>query len=173
MTEITKYDLKYVVKTYASFSLNNSDMHPVEITARLNLNPLSIEVKGELISLPKGGGYIAGENHWYIRSISDSLDVNIHLTELLELIEPIAYKLEKSMGHPEFTITYLNNYLYAGSGPTIESEIVARVGKLNASLAFDIYQVDQDLSEEEENAAFSRITRNELNDLLNRNNNNE
>lgn len=171
MADISKYDLKYVVRTYASFSLSNSDMHPKEITERLNLNPLSIEVKGEWIGLPKGGGYFAEENHWYIRSTSDSLDINIHLSELLDLIEPIANKFETSMGYPEFTITYLNNYLYAGSGPTIESEIVARIGKLNATMSFDIYQVDQDLTEEEKNSKFRRITRNELNNLLNGNKN--
>ena len=167
MNDISKYDLRYVTEAYASFSLTGFEMNPNEISQKLNLTPLSVEVKGEPIELPKGGSYLSEENMWHIRSSVNSLDVNDHLKELLDRLETNEADLDESMGKSVFTVTYLNNYLYAGSGPTLESEVVARIGKFNAEIAFDIYQVDQELTEEEENAEYRRLTRDEVNEIFN------
>lgn len=47
-------------------------------------------------------------------------------------------------GQPTFAVMWKGNYLYAGSGPFYDADVIMRIASWRAELIQDIYQVDQE-----------------------------
>ena len=60
-------------------------------------------------------------------------------------------------GERSFNVLWKGNYLYAGSGPFYEADVVAEVAELDAAIWQGIYQVDQADEELETESEFKRI----------------
>jgi hypothetical protein len=92
-------------------------------------------------------------------SASNSKDINDHLRQLLVRLGAAKAPFDPEWGEPQFGILWKGNYLYAGSGPFYEPDVIAGVAGLGAALYQDIYQVDQDDSEVENKSEVRRIPR--------------
>ncbi len=130
---------------------------PDEITARLGITPDEVCVKGEPQPTRLNTEWRAPFSSWSIVSSSSSKDINDHLRQLLVRLGPAKPLFDLDWGEPSFDVLWKGNYLYAGSGPFYEPEIIAGVASLSAALYQDIYQVDQDGSEIENKSEFQRI----------------
>lgn len=52
--------------------------------------------------------------------------------------------MRTEFGRPSFSVTWFGNYLYAGSGPYYEADVLRGIASWDAMLWHDIYQVDQE-----------------------------
>jgi hypothetical protein len=67
---------------------------------------------------------------------------------LIHRLAHVAPNYPPELGAPSFSVLWVGNYLYAGSGPFFEADVIAGVARLKASLYQDIYQVDEGLEED-------------------------
>lgn len=160
--EYSEFHLNTIVKVEAYFAFNNFDFHPDLITKELGIKPDKIDVKGDPRETIPGKSIITPFNSWGVKSNSDSKDINFHIKQLLTRLKGLESKMNPKFGAPYFGILYKSNYLYAGSGPYFEPEVIQGIAKFKAEMVFDIIQVDQDLSEEEPKSRFRRLTREDL-----------
>lgn len=163
---LSEFQQSTIVHVEASFGFCFFDVHPDDITKALVMEPDEVQIRGTTRQLPHGPSIINSFNSWGILSTSISKDVNEHLREILRRIDGKELLLNPDFGIPNFGIVYKSNYLYSGTGPVIDRDVLQGIFKFKGELSFDIYQVDQELSEEEKNVTFRRMTRQELRDLL-------
>jgi hypothetical protein len=130
-----------VVRAYFGFSEFECD--PQEITSTLGVVPIEIQRKGEQRTLRNGHEITIPYNSWSIESNSDSKDINVHLRQLLQRLEGLEHRIQAEW-KPYFSILWKGNYLYAGSGPFYEHDVLAGIVRCGADLWQDIYQVDDD-----------------------------
>ncbi len=100
-------------------------------------------IKGEVRRLRNGHIVKNQWNSWGIKSNSDSKDVNVHIRELLDRIMPVRARIREEWD-PSFGVVWKGNYLYAGSGPYYERDVLEGIAMLDAELYHDIYQIDDD-----------------------------
>jgi hypothetical protein len=131
-----------IVGVKVSFDLSRFDCSPDEISSALGLSPDHVLVKGEKRTIPSGHEVVNEWNCWSIDSRSTSKDVNEHIRELLERLRLAAKSIRPEWG-PSFNVVWRGNYLYAGSGPFYERDVVAGIAELRADLWQDIYQIDE------------------------------
>lgn len=139
-----------ILRVEASFGFSAFECAPEAITSAIGLQPDETRLKGE--RRPVLGGrrtFVVPFSSWHITSGSPSKDVNVHLRQLLARLEPARRPFDPAWGTPSFGVTWKGSYLYAGSGPFYEADVIAGVAFLGAALHQDIYQVD----DEDENAA--------------------
>jgi len=131
-----------IVKVKVSFGFSHFDCSPDEISNALGLTPDHLLVKGEKRMIRSGHEVVNKWNSWSIDSQTDSKDVNEHIRELLERLQAVAKSIRPGWD-PSFNVVWKGNYLYAGSGPFYERDVVAGISALGAELWQDIYQVDE------------------------------
>jgi hypothetical protein len=137
-----------IIEAKASFGYGQFDCDPDTITRTLGIPPDEIMRKGDRHTIPSGKIIKRPFNSWGIISRSTSKDVNVHLRELLNRLGE-RYELgKKEWGSPSFGIVWKNNYLYAGTGPFFESDILEGIARWKADLYQDIYYVDQGQDEQ-------------------------
>jgi hypothetical protein len=133
-----------IVGVSASFGFSGFSCEPEEITAFLQIEPSEVMVKGEARPIRGGLTIRTVESSWYVESTEDSKDVNVHLRHLLSRIPTGNLPFPEQFGPPSFSVLWKGNYLYAGSGPFYESDVLIGIARLNAMLWHDIYQIDED-----------------------------
>jgi hypothetical protein len=144
-----------ILKVRAGFGFSDFACDPGEITEALGLEPDTLSRKGEEFLLPTGKTGVRPFNSWGITSRSESKDVNVHLRDLLNRLEGKEGTLQAEFGTPSFGVTWKGNYLYAGSGPFYEADVLMGIARFGAELWQDIYQVDQE--DEVGSGRFQRI----------------
>jgi len=130
-----------ILKVSATFGFSGFNCDPSEITEALAVEPVETLRKGEPRHTKWGKTVVIQENSWVIESSSKSKDVNEHLRELLGRLAG-RESIVRPEWNPAFSVLWKNSYLYAGSGPFYESDVVKGIASLNASLWQDIYQID-------------------------------
>jgi len=148
-----------ILKVRASFGFFNFSCDPDEITRAFAVEPDRLDRKGEIRKLPKGRERIVDIQCWSISSDLDSKDVNEHVRQILRRIEGRQHALKPEFGQPSFDVVWKNSYLYAGTGPFYEADVLAGIASWNAMLYQDIYQVDQTENENPGPDGFQRIPR--------------
>lgn len=148
-----------ILKARASFRFFNFEYDPDEITKAMGFDPDRIDRKGKIRQLPSGRESEMLFNIWEIDSQGESKDINDHLRMILRRIEGKQKRLKPEFGPPSFDVLWKCNYLYAGSGPFYEPDVIAGIASWGAILYQDIYQVDQDDSEISSKSMFERIPR--------------
>lgn len=133
-----------IVFVSASFGFSGFECPPADITDLLQLQPAEVMVKGEPRQLRSNRTIETVESSWCVTSSCDSKDVNVHLRELLGRIPDSQFPTPAHFGPPSFSVVWKGNYLYAGSGPFYESDVLAGISRLGAMLWHDIYQIDDD-----------------------------
>ncbi len=146
-----------IIKVGASFGFSDFDCSPDAITASLGLQPDSVRVKGDRRTLRNGRIFTVPFSSWSINSSSPSKDVNDHLRELIGRLGDCGRRFQSEWNEPFFGVLWKGNYLYAGSGPFYERDVLEGVASLGASLFQDIYQVDEETSQVESGQRFQRI----------------
>ena len=131
-----------IIKVGAYFVCSDFTESPDEITDALGIEPNDIRRKGDLRKLKNGKEIEERTNQWSIESSSDSKDINIHVRQLLHQLEG-KEGLVKNTWNPSISILWKGNYLYAGSGPFYEKDVIEGIAKIGAELWQDIYHEDE------------------------------
>jgi len=130
-----------IVKVRADFGFSQFAVDPSEITSVLGIPPSDLRRKGEE-RIIAGKPFIVPFNNWLISSSSESKDINVHLRELLDQVLPISERFRPDWNTPSFSVLWKGTYLYAGSGPFYEPDVIHGIAQIGADLWQDIYQVD-------------------------------
>ena len=134
-----------IIEVEATFGFDSFSCSPDEITRNFGIEPDDVRVKGDTRTVAGGRRTITVPfSSWSIASRCDSKDVNEHLRELLSRLVPARRPIHPSWGEPSFGVLWKGNYLYAGSGPFYEPDVIAGICAWEASLYQDIYQIDQE-----------------------------
>ena len=141
---LSEFYASTILKAAASFGFAEFSCDPDEITRAFGIAPEEICRKGERRITRGGHEFVTPFSAWSIQSEDDSKDINEHLRVLLRRIDSkqALYKVE--FGPPAFGVTWKCNYLYAGSGPFYEADVIAGIASWHGELFQDIYQVDQE-----------------------------
>jgi hypothetical protein len=132
-----------IIEVGAGFGYSNFECDPAEITRALEITPDNVVLKGEKW-VAFGKTRTRPFNSWEITSQSTSKDVNVHLRELLNRLGDRNKLARSHWGTPSFSIVWKNNYLYAGTGPFFEVDVISGIARWKAELYQDIYQIDQE-----------------------------
>jgi hypothetical protein len=144
---ISDFHASTIVKVRAYFGFSEFACDPDEITRSLGVVPDEVERKGQ-VRIVRGDREVRRLwNDWTIISRAESKDINDHFRELLARLDGMASRIRADFGPPSFSVLWKGNYLYAGSGPFYEADVIAGIAGLKAMLWQDIYQVDQEESE--------------------------
>jgi hypothetical protein len=166
MMALSEFYESTIIEAKASFGYSNFECDPDTITRTLGITPDGTMRKEEEHLLATGKIFVRPFNSWYITSRSTSKDVNVHLRELLERLGQRYELVMSEWGSPDFGITWKNNYLYAGTGPFFEPDVLQGIARWKAELYQDIYQVDQDQEEAPGTEQLHRLSREELRSIL-------
>ena len=132
-----------ILKVGATFGFGDFACPPAEITTRLRIDPDEVIVKGEKTTL-KGRVFERPFSSWGISSTCESRDVNDHLRQLLKRLEVVNVPFDPLWGEPSFGVLWKCNYLYAGTGPFYDPDVLQGISRYAAALYQDIYQVDEE-----------------------------
>lgn len=141
---ISDIDALTVILVRVYFGFDEFACDPDEITEALKLQPDEVRRTGEFRTVGGGREIRERSNSWTLVSRVDSKDVNDHVRELLERLGSANDHFRPEFGRPSFSVLWKGNYLYAGSGPSYESDVIAGIASLGAELWQDIYQIDQE-----------------------------
>ena len=141
MTQLSDFYLSTIVAVRASFGFSKFACLPEEISLALGLEPTDARREGEN-RVVRGKLFRVPFSTWSLSSTSGSKDVNVHLRELLDRVQPVARSIEARWNAPAFSVMWQGTYLYAGSGPFYEADVVRGIASLRADLWQDIYQID-------------------------------
>src|SRR5262245_5221767 len=128
-----------IINVKATFGFSEFDCNPDEITQALGVVPDEVGLKGQVRQIRGGREIRQLWNSWTIQSRSESKDINDHLRELLTRLNGLAGGIRKDFGSPWFSVLWRGSYLYAGSGPFYEADVIAGIAGLGAMLWQDIY----------------------------------
>ena len=144
---LSEFHESTILKTDAAFGFDNFACSPEDITERLGLNPDETRTKGEFRTRRDGSRLVVPFSTWSIASNSMSKDINEHLRELLARLRVAKLPFSPDWGEASFGVLWKSNYLYAGTGPFYEPDVLCGIAALGAALYQDIYQVDEELDE--------------------------
>jgi hypothetical protein len=119
------------------------DCDPDHITSVLQIQPDLVLRAGDTRELRGGKRIRNPTSQWALDSRSISKDVNVQIRDILERLDPVAHRIEPSW-NPFFNVIWKGNYLYAGSGPFYERDVLAGIARIGGELFQDIYQIDRD-----------------------------
>ncbi len=149
-----------IVKVSATFGFSGFKCPPEVITKALSISPDEIAVKGSKRILRNGHETICPVTYWSLESRSKSKDINVHIKGLLARIAGRQNMLRREFGRPSVSVTWFGNYLYAGSGPFYEADVLQQIASWGAMLWHDIYQVDQEANQPIGKLGLQRIPKN-------------
>jgi hypothetical protein len=132
-----------IIKVSVIFGFDGFACDPDEITASLRISPDGVGRKGSKRRLRNGQETIQPISYWSIVSRSKSKDVNVHIREVLARVAGRQSKVKPEFGCPGVSVTWFGDYLYAGSGPFYEADVIQTMASWKARLWHDIYQIDQ------------------------------
>jgi hypothetical protein len=155
--ELSDFYQSTIILVRAYFGFSDFSCNPDEITTALGIEPDEVIVKGSKRTLRNGRITENLSNSWSICSRNASKDVNVHIRELFQRFAGKEEAIRKDFGNPSFSVLWKGNYLYAGSGPFYEADVIKGIATLGANLWQDIYQVDQSDDEIEYKNQFRRI----------------
>ncbi len=142
------FHTSHIRRVHVDFELMAPDLDPVQVTTTLNVKPTATANRGDERWNLKGKQLQPHDAGWWKLTTADSVnskDVNEHLRYLLEILLPHCESILSfaKNGKTHFDVLWESTYLYAGTGPIINSEHIAGIASLQADIGFDIYQVDE------------------------------
>jgi Domain of unknown function (DUF4279) len=151
MSNVDELYFSHIGRVGVDFVVSAKDLDPNIMTRVIQVEPASSakcgderkDYKGRPLPKPSDEGF------WTISSKEKILskDVNEHCIFLLGLLLPhqdsILDILRNINGNAYFDILWESSYLYAGTGPILSKEVIKGICLLNASIGFDIYQIEE------------------------------
>lgn len=141
---ISEFHASTILEVGASFGFSNYSCGSDEITSHLGIKPDEVRIQGTHRITKTGSKINTPLNSWSISSTCKSKDINEHIRNLLLRLEERKALPLPEWGEPSFGILWKGNYLYAGSGPFYEPDVMAGIASYGAALYQDIYQVNQE-----------------------------
>jgi len=141
--------VSHIRKVEVGFIISGKNLNPQEITNALGIQPDHSAACGDERRNLKGALLAPhDEGFWRLDTCAkvQSKDINDHFRYLLSLLLPhqdAILKLSQE-GDIYFDILWQSTYLYAGTGPIIDRDCLQGVSQLQASMGFDIYQIDDE-----------------------------
>lgn len=137
-----------IVSVAVTFSVSAPDLDPQSISEATGIAPTATARRGDERRNVRGQLLTPETEGWWALSTRDrieSRDVDDHFRDLLKLLVPYRAVLCSfaAQGETYFDVVWKSTYLYAGSGPLLAADVIAGVASLDASIGFDIYQVDK------------------------------
>lgn len=138
----------HIRKVKVGFIISGHSLNPNIVTERLNIEPDGAAQKGDERLNPLREKLTPHtEGFWRIDTENKvhSKDINEHLHHLLDRLLPHRDQILQfaQMGETFFDVLWQSTYLYAGTGPVIDGENLQGIAQLQASIGFDIYQIDE------------------------------
>ena len=141
--------LSHIRKVAVGFIISGKNLTPQEITNALGLQPDHSAARGDERRNLEGALLAPHDNGFWRLDTDDkvnSKDINDHFRYLLSILLPhrdAILKLSQE-GDIYFDILWQSTYIYAGTGPIIDRDCLQGVSQLQASMGFDIYQIDEE-----------------------------
>jgi hypothetical protein len=154
---ISDFYASTIIEVRAYFGFDHFDCDPLDISSALQIEAGEIRRIGEKRCLPNGHEMKNPFNSWSIESEGLSKDINDHLRQLLSRLIGKNKLLEERFGKPSFSVLWKGSYLYAGSGPFYESDVLSGIAVFGANLWQDIYQIDQPDKEIDNNSECTKL----------------
>ena len=140
----------HIGKVEVSFCLSAPHLGTSELSDLLKILPDSYAKRGDKRKNRQGLDVpgVEEKGYWILSSKGriNSKDINDHFGILFHYLLPVRHEicnfLKSSDSEAYFDVFWESSYLYAGTGPILSDETVKNVSELNASIAFDIYQID-------------------------------
>ncbi|MFC1662399.1 DUF4279 domain-containing protein, partial [Gemmatimonadota bacterium] len=129
---LSEFHESTIVEVKAAFGFFDFECEPSMITETLGMEPDSAFQKGESFLLRGGKTSQRLHSSWTVSSASESKDVNEHLRQLLSRLEGTQGLFRTEFGVPAFYITWKGSYLYAGSGPFYEVDVLKGIARFGA-----------------------------------------
>jgi hypothetical protein len=141
--------LSHIRKVAVGFIISGKNLNPQEITNALGLQPDLSATRGDEQRNLKGAllaPYDAGFWRLDTKAKVQSKDINDHFRYLLSILLPHrdAILNLSQEGDIYFDVLWQSTYLYAGTGPIIDRDSLQGISQLQASMGFDIYQIDEE-----------------------------
>ena len=146
---INELHASHIRRVKVGFILSGEKLSPAEITESLGIEPDHSANRGDerrgyrgVLIAPHSEGFWRIDTEGKVQS----KDINDHLRFLLGRLLPHEEKIVRFVeaGYESFVdVLWESTYLYAGTGPLIESECIVGIGRLKAGMGFDIYQIDE------------------------------
>jgi len=142
-------NVSHIRKVEVGFIISGKNLNPQEITNALGIQPDHSAACGDERRNLKGALLASHDaGFWRLDTSAkvQSKDINDHFRYLLSLLLPhrdAILKLSQE-GDIYFDILWQSTYLYAGTGPIIDRDCLQGVSQLQASMGFDIYQIDDE-----------------------------
>lgn len=145
---ISESHAAHIRQVHIEFVIESPKLDPKMVTERIGLSPSGTGRKGEQRRNFKGDVVGVEENGWWqlsTKGIVASKDINDHFHFLLDRLLPHRESVLKFAegGETYFGVRWESTYLYAGTGPLIDSKSISGVAALVAGMGFDIYQIDE------------------------------
>jgi len=145
---ISESHASYIGRVGVDFCLSGDELEPGVVTSRIGIPPSVSARRGDARLGPQGrevGTHNIGL--WRLSSEGAVLskDINDHFAVLLDRLLPHQAVLREfaAAGEAFFIVFWESSYLYAGTGPVIDSRAVSGAAALGAGMDFDIYQIDE------------------------------
>jgi uncharacterized protein DUF4279 len=142
--------LSTIRRVHVEFDLSAHDLDPDKVSLALKIKPSRSARRGDERRNPRGTLLSPYKEGWWQLSSEGkvkSKDINKHFEYLLRRLLPhketiLSFAKDKT-GETYFDVLWESTYLYAGSGPLLSSQSIKGMAELNASIGFDIYQIDE------------------------------
>jgi len=131
-----------IISTQATFGFSNFECGPERITHSVGFDPDGCRIKGQTKVKKSGKKILIPFSSWWIESSVESKDINEHLRQLINRLAEVSTPFPEDFGDVGFGVVWKGNYLYAGSGPFYESDVIEAIARFRATLWQDIYQID-------------------------------
>ena len=149
MSNLNELYLSHIGRVNVGFIVSANNLEPITLTQSIGIQPDSSAKCGDQRKDYKGRALTPHkEGFWEISSKEKVLskDVNEHFSFLLKLLLPHQQTITNFLRDMEATVNFdvlwESNYLHAGTGPILSKEAVNGASLLNASIGFDIYQIE-------------------------------
>ena len=147
--KLSSFHLSTIRRVHVDFDLTAPKLDPDAVSLALRINPTNSARRGDERRNIKGALLQPHKEGWWQLSTKGkvkSKDIHKHFEYLLKKLLPHREDILNfaKNGETYFGVLWENTYLYAGNGPLISSQSIKGMAELNASIGFDIYQIDED-----------------------------
>lgn len=147
---LSKLHESHIGRVTVAYYLSGVDLDPEHLTKITGIRAYSSAKRGDE-RRNYGGQLVSPHNtgFWGITSEGkvNSKDINDHISYLAELLVPYLSVfrsiIETAEAEAHFDVRWESSYLFAGTGPTLTANSVAAIASMNASVGFDIYQIEE------------------------------
>ncbi len=137
-----------IQRVHVEFILSRFDLDPDEVSLALKIKPTRSARRGDERRNHRGTLLSHHKEGWWELSSEgevESKEINEHFEYLLKRLLPHKETILSFAqgGETYFDVLWETAYFHGGNGPLLSNQNIKGMAELNASIGFDIYQVDE------------------------------